>query len=82
VASHSQLLNFALQQLSQLAAAEGGGPKTTFIGIVKEREDNGILEFYDNYFRFPLFLDPKWNVYKALGARKITRAQSLIKILK
>lgn len=67
------------KQLSQLAAELR---KTAFVGIVKEKEDNGILDFYNKYFKFPLYQDPKWKTYKALGSRKITTGQIIVRVLK
>jgi AhpC/TSA antioxidant enzyme len=43
-------------------------------GIVKEVavDDAGLLEFYDQYFNYPLYMDSSTQFYSALGSRKIT----------
>jgi hypothetical protein len=66
-----------LPQLTQLAAQE---KRLALWGILKETgvDDVGLLDFYEKYFRFPLYKDPKWLVYKAMGNRKIT-LKSLMK---
>jgi hypothetical protein len=55
------------KQLSQLHKEV---KKTSFIGIFKQRSDSGILNFYSNFFRFPIFQDPSSKVFNALGERK------------
>lgn len=42
-------------------------------GIIKEVnvDDEGLLEFYTNYFRFPLYVDSSRQFYAALGNRKL-----------
>jgi hypothetical protein len=61
--------------LSQLAIAqdsllEGFG----LFGVVKETgvDDEGLTEFYSNYFTYPLYRDVELSFYKALGNRKLT----------
>ena len=63
------------QSLSRLAADnprlfEGFG----IFGIVKEVavDDEGLLEFYNDYFHYPLYMDDSQQFYEALGSRKIT----------
>lgn len=59
------------EQLSQYVAAK---PKKKFamMGVLKERvDDEGILDFYQKHFRYPLYLDEKWKIYHAMGARKL-----------
>lgn len=47
-------------------------------GLIKEMgvDDAGVLDFYNDYFPHPLFLDPTQQFYKALGSRKITTFQT------
>ena len=48
------------------------------MGVVKEtgEDDHHILTFYDKYFRYPLFKDNKWTVYKnLLGNRYLSMAR-------
>lgn len=61
------------EQLSQLAAQEN----FSLVGIVKDRgvDDEDLLEFRDKYFKFPIYQDQKWNLYKALGNRKVSARQ-------
>jgi hypothetical protein len=42
-------------------------------GIVKETGvgDEGLVEFYEKYFRFPLYCDKTYAFYQALGDRKV-----------
>mmetsp|Transcript_10316 Transcript_10316/g.28366 ORF Transcript_10316/g.28366 Transcript_10316/m.28366 type:complete len:134 (+) Transcript_10316:3718-4119(+) len=42
-------------------------------GIIKETgvDDEGLKEFYDQYFSYPLYRDVDNEVYKALGSRSI-----------
>lgn len=48
---------------------------TSFLGIFKERQDDqNILDFYTNHFRFPIYRDSKWRTFMALSERKWTRA--------
>ena len=47
---------------------------TSFFGIFKERQDQSILDFYSNHFRFPIYQDPNWRTFMALSERKWTRA--------
>ena len=58
------------QQLSVLAARQG---KFGFWGMVKETgvDDEGLAEFYNNHFTFPLYRDEERVAYQALGNRKI-----------
>jgi hypothetical protein len=35
-------------------------------------DDQGLLEVYEQYFySFPIYMDEKWHLYKAMGARNI-----------
>ena len=58
------------QQLTLLAANNVDVP---FWGIVKETgvDDEGLLEFYNTYFTFPLVLDQNLSIYQGMGNRKI-----------
>lgn len=55
------------QQLTALAA------HVPLWGVVKETgvDDEGLLEFYNKYFPFPLFLDENRSIYQGMGNRKI-----------
>lgn len=59
------------QQLSELAAKD---KRVGLVGILKEagEENANILEFYENYFNYPLYKDEKWHIYKAMGGRTLT----------
>jgi AhpC/TSA antioxidant enzyme len=61
--------------LSQLAA-EHPALFSNFglFGIVKEIavDDEGLLDFHDQFFNYPLYMDSSTQFYKALGGRKIT----------
>mmetsp|Transcript_10046 Transcript_10046/g.23486 ORF Transcript_10046/g.23486 Transcript_10046/m.23486 type:complete len:134 (-) Transcript_10046:247-648(-) len=43
------------------------------IGLIKETgvDDAGLIEFYNDYFRYPLYRDEETAFYKALGSRKL-----------
>jgi len=58
--------------LSELYRTE---PDVNIVGIVKETgvDDAALLEFYEDYFRFPLYKDDKWKIYHAMGGRRICR---------
>lgn len=46
------------------------------ISVIKEigKADQMLLEYHTDYCqRTPIYLDAKWNVYKAMGGRKISR---------
>lgn len=44
-----------------------------FWGTVKEVgvDDEGLLEFYQNFFTYPLYRDTELQIFKAFGSRKI-----------
>jgi len=47
----------------------------SFIGAMKHGagvDDQALLQFYQNYYRFPLFKDSDWKIYKAMGGRKLS----------
>ena len=61
--------------LSQLAAAHPSLLASFgLFGIIKEIavDDAGLLEFHNEYFSYPLYMDPSQQFYRALGGRKIT----------
>lgn len=43
------------------------------IGIVKETgvDDEGLVQFYNDYFKYPLYCDKAYSFYQALGDRKV-----------
>ena len=45
-----------------------------FCGVVKETgvDDSGLLDFYGSYYKFNLYKDGAWKLYKAMGERKIS----------
>jgi thiol-disulfide isomerase/thioredoxin len=51
-------------------------PSVTLMGVVKESgsaaTDEALLNFYQGYFRHPIYQDSKWEIYHALGGRKIS----------
>ena len=57
--------------MSQLAAKD---KRVGLVGILKDAGDDNvnILELSQNYFKYPLFMDEKWHVYKAMGGRTLT----------
>jgi hypothetical protein len=58
-------------QLTELAAEDR---KLALAATVKETgvDDQGLLEFYRDYFHsFPIYMDEKWQLYKAMGGRKL-----------
>ena len=75
--SHSQSLLFCLFlslliQLSELAMSDFGN-KFGVWGVVKETsvDDEGLVEFVQNYFSFDLYRDEGLSLYSALGNRSI-----------
>jgi len=65
------------EQLAQLAAQSG--INFALVGIVKDRsaDNQDLLEFYDNHFRYPIYQDERWNIFHAMGNRKISLLQLL-----
>jgi hypothetical protein len=57
-------------QLTELAKQE----KVCVVGAIKETgvDDAALLDFYDTYFHFPIYKDAKWDIYHAMGGRKIS----------
>jgi len=56
--------------LSKLSEEEDG---FKFFGVVKETgvDDEGLMEFHNVYFPFPLYRDANLKFYESLGDRKI-----------
>jgi hypothetical protein len=56
-------------QLTELASVED----IALVGVVKERgvNDKALLEFYTRYFKFPIFQDEHWKIYKSMGGRTL-----------
>ena len=40
-------------------------------GIVKESDVDGLAEFYNKYFTYPVYRDSSFTFYEALGSRKV-----------
>lgn len=61
----------ALDQLSQ------EDPRVCVVGAVKETgvADAELLRFYEEYFRKPIYLDEKWNLFHAMGGKKLSWPQ-------
>jgi thiol-disulfide isomerase/thioredoxin len=57
-------------QLSELAQED---KKVCVVGAIKHIgvDDAALLEFYREYFHYPIYKDEKWDLYKALGDRQI-----------
>ena len=68
-------------QLQEFAAHDR---KLALVGAVKETgvADQEILAFYQRFFRNPIYKDPKWNVYKALGGHKISIRSTVLGIFR
>jgi hypothetical protein len=64
-------------QLTELAKRE----KVSVVGAIKETgvDNAALLDFYDTYFHFPIYKDTKWDIYHAMGGRKISVWQALTK---
>lgn len=59
------------RQLTEFAAEHPD--LMSLIGVVKETSDpEGLPEFYEKYFNFPLYQDEGFGLYKSFGSRKIT----------
>ena len=43
-------------------------------GIVKESGVDGLAEFYNKYFTYPVYRDSSFTFYEALGSRKVALA--------
>jgi thiol-disulfide isomerase/thioredoxin len=57
-------------QLSELAKEED----LAMMGVVKGNSivDENLLEFYSGYFRFPLYSDETWSLYRLMGDRRLS----------
>jgi len=53
-------------------------------GIIKETgvDDNGLMEFHNDFFSFPLYRDSDLTFYQALGNRKLSLPWNPITIVK
>lgn len=54
-----------------------------FCGAIKHGQgvdDRALLDFYQQYFRFPLFKDSQWKIFEAMGGRKISLWKALTSI--
>lgn len=75
------------EQLSHLAALQphkgSRHGAIALIGVIKERvHDEGILEFHEHYYKYPLYLDEKWKIFHAMGCRKLTVPEMIPTFLK
>jgi hypothetical protein len=68
-------------QLTELAQED---KKVCVVGAIKHIgvDDAALLEFYQQYFHYPIYKDEKWDLYKAMGGRKINPLDFLTKALK
>jgi hypothetical protein len=57
-------------QLTELAKQE----KVCVVGAIKETgvDNAALVDFYDTYFHFPIYKDTQWQIYHAMGGRKIS----------
>jgi hypothetical protein len=57
-------------QLTKIAQEE----EVCLVGAIKQLDihNKALLEFYEKYFKYPIYRDEKWLIYHALGGRKIT----------
>lgn len=62
------------QQLMQLAVKDNSLEGFELFGIIKETavDDEGLTEFYNKYFPFPIYRDVDLKFYQALGDGKIS----------
>jgi AhpC/TSA antioxidant enzyme len=55
-----------------------GQPLFQLFGIVKDTCDEAsVVEYHNDYFPFPLYVDPSMSCYQALGDRKLSLSQIL-----
>ena len=55
----------------------------SFIGAMKHGsgvDDEALLDFYQQYYRFPLYKDEDWQIYKAMGGRKVSFFKAITSI--
>ena len=59
------------QQLVELTKKD---KRISLVGVVKEIgiADTELDNFYQNYFRNPVYRDEKWTIYKMMGNRKLS----------
>jgi hypothetical protein len=65
------------QQLSELLKEDGIMHGIPAWGIVKDTKDQSLLKFYEDFFHFPLYMDSQWNVYKAMGGRRLSLVSAM-----
>lgn len=57
-------------------------PTVNGIGIIKETStttNDALLDFYNNYYTYPIYKDAKWTIYKeTLGNRKVPLVKFLL----
>jgi hypothetical protein len=60
------------QQLTEMLKEQKGA--VNCVGVIKHInvDNNALLDFYENYFTCPIYKDEKWELYHALGNRKIS----------
>lgn len=64
-----------ITELMNKLKQEDIGKRICTVGIVKETkvDDNALLDFYNQYFHYPIYKDDKWDIFtKILGNRKIS----------
>ena len=63
-------MSLAVLAAQQQDAFKGFG----IFGVVKETgvDDEGLAEFFNSYFSYPLFCDKSYSFYQALGDRKVS----------
>jgi hypothetical protein len=68
-------------QLAELAQED---KKVCVVGAIKQIgvDDAALLEFYQEYFHYPIYKDANWELYKALGGRKMNPLNLLTKAAK
>jgi len=66
----------------QLAQVDNEDLKVNMLGIVKNtKHANHLINFYNDYYKNPIYLDSGWKVFKAMGGRKIVPSDLLRKHL-
>jgi len=66
----------------QLAQVDKEDSKVNLLGIVKKtKHPNHLINFYNDYYKKPIYLDSSWKVFKAMGGRKLVRMDSVRKHL-
>jgi len=81
---HARDLLSLEKQQNQKDGGDGGvgDRKLSLLGIIKSTEHpDRLLNFYNDYFKKPIYKDTKWNIYHALGNRKISFWEFLRKLI-